>query len=301
MCCVYPRSGKEKATVIYPFEEDADIPLKQIDIVVVFNGIHHYTATAPSKTLMTEGIDELTSLLARAANLCSDLECSAKDQEVERLFNQNRTKLKTFMYKCYDLFKPVIGEVVDEDQPDPKKMKLAEDTRKKQTVLTKLHCGCGKLFSSDSRLISHKQLDHLIPKVWDCTECEQVCKEEKSLKRHYRTTHLGEKLHWCQFCETGSNERHVIMNHMSEIHLGVKMFKCSKAEDCGKSFGSLVHLKKHEDFCGEGKKFTCPQCFKKYKRQENLGHHMKSHTKPPKEEEEEEGDNEQDTAMVTLE
>ena len=97
---------------------------------------------------------------------------------------------------------------------------------------------------------------------WKCTYkgCKTECpgkNPEKSLRKHVRNQHLNEYLYWCKYCTTyGKDQRHLVINHMLSVH-GIGQQLPWGNIGCNKLFPSMQSLKEHEQFCREGKKYTC--------------------------------------------
>ena len=245
-----------------------------IPIVLVYNGIDHYVPTKIFPDLIKNGIDEICGLFSKASLICGEMLNSSNDNAFDQVMQKNLKYLRKLTYSNQELFK-----CLNDNEPEEKKKKLQtiEQTRKKDCPLTKEHCECGLLVGGKDQLIQHKEEMHR--DNWDCIykNCSQKCSSPKSLKRHVLTQHLEYFLHFCKYCKYGSNDKTSTINHMVANHTHQKLYECS-SEECNKTFSSKGSLLKHEEYCGEGKKYECSYCGRKFKREENMLHHTKIHT-----------------------
>ena len=264
MVQVTPKTEKHKGCLIYfGFNEDQEYDLKEMPIVLAYNGIDHFTPTVLLKPNMMVGIDNMCELLDKCTKLSIDLSEASNNPKVNKVFNSIKKKIKHISDQAVNVFKEVIPSDDEEgvlDENAEKRTKL--ETRTKKTTMTDSYCACGLEFDSPQLAYENKQDVHA-DNQWYCSlgdECEKgdlKYGSDKALKRHYRTEHLGEKLHWCLYCETGSNEKKSILPHMFKSDSVKKKFKCSKPEGCTRVFPSMSHLNKHEKYCGDVKSHEC--------------------------------------------
>ena len=149
--------------------------------------------------------------------------------------------------------------------------------------MTNLHCSCGVRKDNKKLLKEHIERHHNEDKggEWRCgyKGCKTVCKglnPEKSLRKHVRNQHLGEWLYWCKYCTSyGKDQRHLVVNHIYRFHGLGQQLPCRNM-GCQKMFPSFQPLKDHEQFCQQGKKYTCQFCTRKYKRVKNMKTHIEN-------------------------
>lgn len=161
-----------------------------------------------------------------------------------------------------------------------------------------LQCFCGKSdFKTLDELAHHRADVHIVagqinPKTkkpkenWQCSQCGEVCSDNRATWKHFRTQHLGLFVHYCpvEGCSTGNDQKDSIVSHILKEHSDQQewvakchqqeFLKCSK---CAKFFRSLKGKNKHERECGIPViKLNCVYkgCTKTYKTQEKMQEHV---------------------------
>ena len=226
--------------------------------------------------------------------ICDNLK--AEDQSVKGVVATTAKTAATIAYNLERLFKPPIPSegaeaAASQGEPPSKRQRHDSDdneviawktslTRDGHTSMTTLHCHCGVRKATKEDLEDHKKRNHSSGS-WKCgyKGCKTVCSgknPEKSLRKHVRNQHLNEYLYWCKYCTTyGKDQRHLVINHMFTVHGMGQQLPCRHI-GCNKLFPSLQSLKEHEQFCREGKKYSCDFCQRMYKRMKNMKAHIKN-------------------------
>lgn len=268
----------EDVETIFPCDEDIGLPWGEFPIVVVYNGLDHYTGTQllkeDYKDLSDDLIDNLTQCLA-TARLLGD---STQDEEVKKHFLETSKYIKTASYTTLNLVKNLLQHGQGKPPVIRRKSKDTTETRKFKSKMTDFHCSCGKLKSSEDTLLAHKQKRHSNSN-WNCSGdgCETVCSTAKALKRHFRNIHLKEFTHTCMYCPFGRDTKFLVANHMAEKHSMIKKFAC---DECNKAFATNIQLSKHKGTHLGLRPFICQFCHKKYaSNHSKLFHEAVEHTK----------------------
>ena len=284
----------EEAQILFPNMEDTGLDISAICIVIVFNGIHHFVGTKKPQPTFKDGVSDVINHLQQARVICDNLR--AEDQSVKSVVQTTAKTAATIAYNLERLFRPPVPEQQEEaaaaSQEPPSKRQRHDSgdneviawktslTRDGKTSMTTLHCHCGVRKETKEDLESHKQRNHASG-LWKCgyIGCKPICSgknPEKSQRKHVRNQHLNEYLYWYKCCTTyRKDQRHLVINHMFTVHGMGQQLPCRHI-GCNKLFPSLQSLKEHEQFCREGKKYTCDFCHRIYKRMKNMKTHIKN-------------------------
>ena len=285
----------EEAQILFPNMDDTGLDISDFCIVIVFNGIHHFVGTKKPQPTFKDGVTDVITHLQQARVICDNLR--AEDQSVKGVVATTSKTAATIAYNLERLFKPPVtvpeegAEAAASAEPPSKRQRHDSTdneviawktslTRDGHTSMTTLHCHCGVRKATKEDLEDHKKRNHSSG-YWKCgyTGCKTVCSgknPEKSLRKHVRNQHLNEYLYWCKYCTTyGKDQRHLVINHMFTVHGMGQQLPCRHI-GCNKLFPSLNSLKEHEQFCREGKKYTCDFCHRMYKRMKNMKSHIKN-------------------------
>ena len=290
----------EEAKVIFPNVKNTGLDLNDIPIVIVHNGLHHFVGAHYPQPTFKHGILDICQHFQQARFIADSLK--VKDEAVHRVVTTTAKTVATLAYNLERLFKTPTGDELaaaaaareQGTQPPAKRVRHHSNdgdiieyenamTRDGTTSMTNLHCSCGVRKDNKKLLKEHIDRNHNEETggVWRCayTGCKTVCKglnPEKALRKHVRNQHLGEWLYWCKYCTSyGKDQRHLVVNHIYRFHGLGQQLPCRNI-GCQKMFPSFQCLKDHEQFCQQGKKYTCQFCTRKYKRVKNMKTHIKN-------------------------
>ena len=290
----------EEAKVIFPNMKATGLDLNDIPIVIVHNGLHHFVGAHYPQPTFKHGILDICQHLQQARFIADSPK--VKDEVVHGVVTTTAKTVTTLAYNLERLFKPPTGDELaaaaaareQGTQPPAKRVRHHFNdgdiieyenaiTRDGTTSMTNLHCSCGVRKDNKKLLKEHIDRNHNAETgdVWRCayTGCKTVCKglnPEKTLRKHVTNQHLGEWLYWCKYCTSyGKDQRHLVVNHIYRFHGLGQQLPCRNM-GCQKMFPSFQSLKDHEQFCQQGKKYTCQFCTRKYKRVKNMKTHMKN-------------------------
>jgi Zinc finger, C2H2 type len=177
-------------------------------------------------------------------------------------------------------------------------------------IVNKVCCiDCGKLFSHQSDLMKHIDLEHennnnesnnkkitdeksqvhiklqqkeeindKKSKIFNCDDCNKSFTLQGNLKFHIDRFHQkGEKLHKCSSCPRSFNFTKNFDRHWTKEHkfLQEEKFWC---KICSHKFTKVSNLIRHEDYFHQGresKSFKCRQCSRSFHLHSNLTCHLK--------------------------
>ncbi|CAG2119124.1 unnamed protein product, partial [Medioppia subpectinata] len=144
------------------------------------------------------------------------------------------------------------------------------------------HDVCGELFLTADALKLHIDSDIHRPivgqssskRVFKCDfiGCELTFKRKDGLNRH-RFIHTGKPLK-CPYdgCDYRCVKTHDLTIHTNR-HLGLRPFACA-VDECGKTFVSKSHFKRHQLVHSNERPFRCPHCHKRFKTRSHLVRHQ---------------------------
>ncbi|XP_037793469.1 zinc finger protein 239-like [Penaeus monodon] len=108
-----------------------------------------------------------------------------------------------------------------------------------------------------------------------CSECDTVCINQKSLKIHM-AKHKPKIYHKCSICEKTFTKKYCRDKHMlSHTYAPYKCFQCGRVFLSEK--GLIHHLKKHAEAPPEESNVQCSECGNFYLNQKRLKIHMAKH------------------------
>ena len=104
---------------------------------------------------------------------------------------------------------------------------------------------------------------------YPCDICGKILARKDKLKYHMRI-HTGEKLYHCEYCDKAFNQKRNYDNHVRAVHTGEKPFSCELCEKAYSSSSSLSdHMRVHT-----GKRFNCDQCGNSFYTNQHLKRHQ---------------------------
>ncbi|XP_061748897.1 zinc finger and SCAN domain-containing protein 2-like [Nerophis ophidion] len=130
---------------------------------------------------------------------------------------------------------------------------------------------CGKVFTRNASLISHKRT-HTGEKPFICSVCGKKFSDKSNVRKHV-LIHTGEKPFSCSVCKTSFRYRTTLVQHM-RTHTGEKPFGCTV---CGKRFSQRSTLREHTRSHTGEKPFSCSVCNTSFSYHSTYIHHMKRH------------------------
>ncbi|XP_053307746.1 zinc finger protein 574-like [Spea bombifrons] len=132
---------------------------------------------------------------------------------------------------------------------------------------------CSKEFSTRLKLVSHKQVVHIMGRKHKCGVCGKHFKKQVHIQNHMRT-HTGERPFQCTTCGR-TFSAHANLTRHSLLHTGEKPFRC---EVCGRGFTQSSNLQQHRTLHTQPSPHTCEVCGQKFRRAAKLACHMYKHT-----------------------
>ena len=109
----------------------------------------------------------------------------------------------------------------------------------------------------------------MLNKDYYCTSCPEKCLDKEDFISHCKSFH---KLLVCDLCcKTYTTMAGLYMH--KKMHSGEKG-GCPKCTICGKHFQGLSYLKRHMKVHSAYRAYTCDQCGKAYKSEQNLKNHQ---------------------------
>ena len=267
-----------------------------------------YTKKEKLKYHLKKAHDEILKEFLYKCNLCTKRLAHKENLKSHLQKCHNEVELKESLYTIEDYR----CHICEKSFMDKKSLLHHNGKFHKQDVLKRQqHCSnCGKIFKDKHALYSHNRKFH---SNYLCKWCEESFSLLKSLKNHISTKHKDNtdqkvpkvQCHKCKKMIRKCNIEKHILNHEHK-----KDYVCPT---CGKAYGRMEHLKKHEDvihkgikkwptavevkceFCGKTlhntsikqhiksvhekiKDFQCPKCGKAFSEKASLKDHDKIHT-----------------------
>ncbi|XP_063959880.1 zinc finger protein 700-like isoform X2 [Lytechinus pictus] len=132
---------------------------------------------------------------------------------------------------------------------------------------------CGRMYSSNSCLLRHKQT-HLISKPHKCNLCDKSYSRRPLLREHIQFSHSEQhRVHQCSFCEKSFPNATRLELHV-RTHTQDKPFKC---QECQKGFADSSNLRRHERSHKGLRRHKCPQCGQLFSEKPALQRHQARH------------------------
>ncbi|XP_052764589.1 zinc finger and BTB domain-containing protein 24-like isoform X2 [Mya arenaria] len=179
---------------------------------------------------------------------------------------------------------PDVRETTPVQQPCPKRQYCAykesnpvpgELLQSKGCLMHSCHI-CGKMFMARTYLEAHIEDIHTDEnRNHTCQQCAKVFQTKMALCVHTINEHPVK--HTCDFCGLVCDTKSTLSDHMMNEHVS-KAYTCPKP-GCGKTFGYVSSLKRHEVLCHSKAStpklsFTCQKCHKVLGSRESLADHI---------------------------
>lgn len=131
---------------------------------------------------------------------------------------------------------------------------------------------CGKRFTLQSQLISHRNRVHGADIA--CHLCDQVFKNIVSLRSHRVNKHTG-KDKICEICGYSTKKTHDFKRHQVSKHTNEYCFKCNL---CDKGFYTQYEFNEHQNVHTMRRPYQCELCGMDYSRRSSLVlHRIRKH------------------------
>uniref|UniRef100_A0A3B4EB79 C2H2-type domain-containing protein n=2 Tax=Pygocentrus nattereri TaxID=42514 RepID=A0A3B4EB79_PYGNA len=127
---------------------------------------------------------------------------------------------------------------------------------------------CNKAFSSQIRLLSHRQAAHSSERRFKCNICGKSFKKQIHLRNHLRT-HTGERPFQCSVCGKTFSSLANLSRH-GLTHTGVRPYRC---DVCHRAFSQSSNLRQHRLLHSNLAPSPCPDCPATFVRPEKLAAH----------------------------
>ena len=170
------RDAKE-ARVIFPYIQDTGLDLKDIPIIIVHNGLHHFVAAKNPQPSFKDGILDMVHHLQQARFIGDAL--VAEDQTIKGVVSTTSKTVANLSYQLERLFKPPSPDelagaaaAAEQGQLPAKRTRHSSTeigdiieyqnamTRDGQTSMTTLHCSCGVRKDTKELLADHIKRHH---------------------------------------------------------------------------------------------------------------------------------------------
>jgi len=162
-------------------------------------------------------------------------------------------------------------------------------------VAASLFCNsCGLCFNTKSKLAYHEQTFHKMhpppapapetkpQKELFCSPCGLCFNSKTKLAQHQQAYHKmnattvdADRPFTCDRCGHKFKNKSHMMNHLNVVHLRVKRYQCLH---CTFAMYSKTHYTNHMKSHLKIKQVPCPQCGKKFAREETLKVHLRTHS-----------------------
>ena len=135
---------------------------------------------------------------------------------------------------------------------------------------------CGKKFKQMCHLVKHMKLhmraEGMSEGYYHCDKCEKTFSTPTCLSNHIASVH-DEIKYSCTDCPMTFKSYYQLYRHKNLAHLTHERYKC---KHCGKQFGTMSCVKKHEG-SQEDPQFQCKFCAKLFKTKSHLVAHERFH------------------------
>lgn len=135
---------------------------------------------------------------------------------------------------------------------------------------------CGKKFKQMCHLVKHMKLhmraEGMSEGYYHCDKCEKTFSTPTCLSNHIASVH-DEIKYSCTDCPMTFKSYYQLYRHKNLAHLTHERYKC---KHCGKQFGTMSCVKKHEG-SHEDPQFQCKFCAKLFKTKSHLVAHERFH------------------------